>query len=166
MNNVIPCFLFRHKKIALSILKRSKDFQKKIDKSGALPVTKNPARKRYNLTLHTFFFYVTRDFIEFSAKSPCNICGKLVLTARLSIHVKTHSMGRSHMCEFCGRTFLHKNSLYYHMHLNHKGVTLAKNFVCTTCGYSCTWKSGLKIHEKTHTDERVKRNAFYLFTRI
>ena len=60
-NNAIVCFLFRHKKIALSILKRSKNFQKNIEQSSEreLPVTKNSARKRYNYTHMSFIYRIS-----------------------------------------------------------------------------------------------------------
>ena len=38
-----------------------------------------------------------------------------------------------------------------------------KNFLCTTCGYSCISKYKLQLHERTHTDERVKKKSSYLF---
>ena len=119
-------------------------------------LSRNLAVKNFQLIICSLFINILL-IILFSAKTGCKICGKLILTSRLSIHVKTHSVGRSLLCELCGRTFLHRSSLRNHIQCHHKGVARTKNFLCTTCGYSCISKYKLQLHERTHTDERVKK---------
>ncbi|KAL0839934.1 hypothetical protein ABMA28_016550 [Loxostege sticticalis] len=52
-------------------------------------------------------------------------------------------------CTQCGRVFLHRNSLMYHL-LSHSG----KQQVCRECGKSFYTAAALKIHKRVHSDLR------------
>ena len=80
----------------------------------------------------------------------------MVLASRLSIHLKIHSGVKSHLCDLCGRAFLLKAYLNAHIRINHRGTERPKRFMCSSCGYTCDQKHKLEVHERVHTDERVK----------
>lgn len=95
-------------------------------------------------------------FILFIAQTQCEQCGKMVLASRLSIHLKIHSGVKSHLCDLCGRAFLLKAYLNAHIRINHRGSERPKRFMCSSCGYTCDQKHKLEVHERVHTDERVR----------
>ena len=71
------------------------------------------------------FFSKTHLYSEmcwFAVQVQCEQCGKMVLAARLSIHLKIHSGVKSHLCELCGRTFTLKAYLNAHIRINHRGI--------------------------------------------
>lgn len=90
------------------------------------------------------------------AQTQCETCGKMVLASRLHIHRKIHSGIKSHLCDHCGRAFLLKAYLNAHIRINHRGLERQKRFMCSSCGYTCDQKHKLEVHERIHTDERVK----------
>lgn len=92
----------------------------------------------------------------FTAQTQCEQCGKMVLASRLSIHLKIHSGVKSHLCDLCGRAFLLKAYLNAHIRINHRGAERPKRFMCSSCGYTCDQKHKLEVHERVHTDERVR----------
>lgn len=124
----------QYKDIAESILKTQRDLDRKRKKNAAAALS--PPVKKSGLQVQ------------------CEQCGKMVLAARLSIHLKIHSGVKSHLCELCGRTFTLKAYLNAHIRINHRGTNRPKRFMCSSCGYTCDQRHKLEVHERVHTDER------------
>lgn len=103
--------------------------------------------------------YINYTFLRL-AKKQCNECGKMIHAKGFQDHVKLHSGIKSHLCELCGRAFVFRSSLNSHIRLNHRGISRTKppkNFMCSTCGHTVSSKERLGIHERIHTDERVRK---------
>ena len=100
---------------------------------------------------------IYRFVFFFAAQTQCEQCGKMVLASRLHIHRKIHSGVKSHLCDLCGRAFLLKAYLNAHIRVNHRGLERPKRFMCSSCGYTCDQRHKLEVHERIHTDERVKQ---------
>ena len=121
--------------------------------SKSMPVTKKSGRK----SLGYYFF------LNIQHQTQCEQCGKMVLASRLSIHLKIHSGVKSHLCDLCGRAFLLKAYLNAHIRINHRGTERPKRFMCSSCGYTCDQKHKLEVHERVHTDERVRIDCCCIF---
>ena len=127
---------------------------------------KKPARK--TIIFNTFCGHNHKNFllILFVAKTECKVCGKVVVASRLNLHLRTHSGTKSYLCDTCGRGFFQKTSLRAHIRYNHKGVKRPKGLLCTICGFTTDSKYHLEVHNRIHTDERVKRTAVPSFFEI
>nr|KAF6476998.1 zinc finger protein 445 [Rousettus aegyptiacus] len=58
-----------------------------------------------------------------------------------------HTLGTSHKCSDCGKTFSNSSHLAYHQRLH----TQEKRFKCRVCGKAFRWSSNRARHEKIHT---------------
>jgi hypothetical protein len=153
--------IYRYKDIARSILKRAKEIEQRKRENEAAklcPQTKKSGRK-FNLQLFSVFIILLKNILVLIlAQTQCEQCGKMVMASRLAIHLKIHSGIKSHLCDLCGRAFLLKAYLNAHIRINHRGTERPKRFMCSSCGYTCDQKHKLEVHERVHTDERVKHN--------
>ncbi|XP_055696309.1 zinc finger protein 37 homolog [Lutzomyia longipalpis] len=108
----------------------------------------------------------------------CNLCGKVLKSTSLRIHMTTHLPEANYECSHCGKRYKNKQSLKTHImvhrsdnpfkcnicgkcfsantpfqvHLrNHKGE---KPYLCPICGKSVTQYSGLTRHLQTHSEAK------------
>lgn len=82
----------------------------------------------------------------------CQICQKsLKYYSFLKRHETTHN--KRFQCDICGKILISKTSIKIHMERIHKRI---RNAACKKCGKQFFCKKDLKIHEKTHDDNRPK----------
>ena len=74
----------------------------------------------------------------------CPICQKVVASASLSSHKKTHLKEKPHKCNFCGVTVTFKSNLKKHIERAHLGIK-DKQVKCDECG---AMVRNLKVHYK------------------
>ena len=111
----------------------------------------------------------------------CTLCDKTFLyNAGLSRHMKTHTGNYPHQCSFCDKRFLETNernrhekrhtgslkaecphcfkevdkaSLSKHIQVVHLNI---RPFKCSTCGKDFAYRDKLKMHKRTHTNDRLE----------
>lgn len=84
----------------------------------------------------------------------CSICGKC-FTAKdsLRVHMFTHSGERPYKCSLCDASYTQSGHLHRHIKVTHEGKF---DYQCqyTGCDKSFYDLSSLRIHQRSHTDER------------
>ncbi|XP_072044388.1 uncharacterized protein [Amphiura filiformis] len=66
-------------------------------------------------------------------------------------HNMVHDDARPYACETCGRAFKNKEAVKKHVRIVHDKI---KEHVCRFCGLAFGLSGNLKLHERTHTNER------------
>lgn len=95
---------------------------------------------------------MTSSFFE------CQVCKKKFLEKRsLKEHYLTHRRERQHVCNFCGKAFVQKNHLLYHLASAHDSAPdgQASKHVCKICSRSFAFPFLLKKHEAGHVKRLV-----------
>nr|XP_029714440.1 zinc finger protein OZF-like [Aedes albopictus] len=113
-------------------------------------------------------------------KHVCKECGKCYKFATsLTLHRKTHRDEKLHICDTCGKSFVRAHGLKSHLltHVNEtpfecdkcqkqfKNLTMLrnhvvrvheaiKNFICSECDKPFATGAELKIHQRSHTNQR------------
>ncbi|XP_026317590.1 zinc finger protein 557-like isoform X1 [Hyposmocoma kahamanoa] len=79
----------------------------------------------------------------------CDICGKKFRTKPLmSAHKRqVHNMEKTHLCQFCSKSFFKK----YHLQIHLRTHTKEKPYNCTACGKFFSSSTALKSHQMTHS---------------
>ena len=79
--------------------------------------------------------------VDEETRSPCAICGKLILSSKMNCHLRTHD---SHSCKQCGKVFKRRSSLKQHELVQHLKVKLT----CPVegCGRTFQSRTALKSH--------------------
>ncbi|GJQ69060.1 hypothetical protein Trydic_g6224 [Trypoxylus dichotomus] len=83
-------------------------------------------------------------------KRPCPHCGKMILKSSMKLHLIQHT--DRHRCIHCLNRFNSKASLAQHIITVHTDI---KNHICCTCGKKFSSKTALKVHMKSHSNERL-----------
>ncbi|GJQ79047.1 hypothetical protein Trydic_g206 [Trypoxylus dichotomus] len=98
--------------------------------------------------------YHTVSTVDPKSQNKCAICDKTFIRKRiLKAHMKTHEQDksvRSHLCEWCGKSFRDKTSLNGHI-MSHTGN---KPHKCSYCEKSFARKGFLVLHERIHSGEK------------
>ena len=80
--------------------------------------------------------------------NPCPVCRKEFLSKwKLGNHVKGHLYYRSHICDECGKDFLHSFTLVEHIEIVHQGK---RPFQCDSCSKTFSRKGSLRTHKLLH----------------
>ncbi|KAI5633014.1 zinc-finger associated domain (zf-AD) domain-containing protein [Phthorimaea operculella] len=81
----------------------------------------------------------------------CKVCSKVLSSVpSLKHHMERH-MGKSSICEHCGREFCSKSELLYHLASTHD---IGKRYFCKECSFKSPNKNELMVHNRIHTGER------------
>jgi len=79
----------------------------------------------------------------------CPVCEKEFLSKwKLANHVKGHTNNRNHICDECGKDFLHGPSLVEHIEIVHQGK---RPFECSTCLKTFSRGGSLRTHKLIHS---------------
>lgn len=102
---------------------------------------------RHKSISHTYSNKVSRNFM-------CNVCGKcFTANDSLRVHMFIHTGERPYRCSMCDATYVQSGHLNRHIKVVHEGKL---NYQCqhTGCEKSFYDLSSLKVHERSHTNER------------
>ncbi|CAL8112110.1 unnamed protein product [Orchesella dallaii] len=88
----------------------------------------------------------------------CTVCGKVFkCKSNRDQHLETHEENREnrHKCSHCPKAFSSHNGQKYHVRREHKiGVSSVNEPKCSKCHKTYSSKAQLRIHLRTHTNER------------
>ena len=88
-----------------------------------------------------------------SYKHVCSICKRAFRIApTLKKHMLVHTGEKPYTCHDCGGRFRTKSNLQSHIRGVH--TVQEKNYVCSVCGKMFAHNFILKIHMRTHTDDK------------
>eukprot|EP00092_Neocalanus_flemingeri_P024913 GFUD01027018.1.p1 GENE.GFUD01027018.1~~GFUD01027018.1.p1 ORF type:complete len:408 (+),score=82.77 GFUD01027018.1:67-1290(+) len=80
---------------------------------------------------------------------PCPVCGKEFLSRwKLQNHANGHSNNRCHICDECGKDFLHNFTLIDHIEVVHQGK---RPYQCDGCPKTFSRKGSLRAHKLIHS---------------
>jgi len=80
---------------------------------------------------------------------PCPVCGKEFLSKwKLENHVQGHLNNRCHICDECGKDFLHSFTLVERIEIVHQGK---RPFQCEGCPKTFARKGSLRTHKLIHS---------------
>ena len=91
-------------------------------------------------------------------KNPCEMCGKIFNKSQMRKHmlqIHTENDKKPFICELCGKGFINKQKLKYHMN-THTGN---KPFVCDLCGTGFAHKANMRVHIKAHKGIRRQKKT-------
>ncbi|KAL3275835.1 hypothetical protein HHI36_020577 [Cryptolaemus montrouzieri] len=88
-------------------------------------------------------------------KAVCEVCGAVVVSLHLKRHMLVHQE-KTHVCQYCGKGYVQKNTLTDHVKRKHEGDEKDLNTLCFICGEICSDLKGLTTHLNTHTDDKLK----------
>ncbi|KAI4457649.1 zinc finger and scan domain-containing [Holotrichia oblita] len=83
-------------------------------------------------------------------KKPCSLCGKMILKSSMKLHLIQHT--DRHRCTQCLNRFNSRASLQQHIITVHTDI---KDYVCSTCGKKFSSKTSMRVHMKSHSNERL-----------
>ncbi|XP_015834141.1 zinc finger protein OZF isoform X23 [Tribolium castaneum] len=96
-----------------------------------------------------------RQFQHEGQRLICEICSKMFKDKEhFKVHVRKHDpdhIQEVFKCDICNEIFHWKAQLNYHLKRKHE---VSDNYVCDTCGKSCSSLSGLRLHKTTHSGEK------------
>ncbi|KAK9885890.1 hypothetical protein WA026_013765 [Henosepilachna vigintioctopunctata] len=87
-------------------------------------------------------------------KAICEVCGAIVVSLHLKRHMLVHQE-KTHMCQYCGKGYVQKNTLTDHVKRKHEGQQKNMNTLCFICGKLCNDLKHLTTHLNTHTKEKL-----------
>lgn len=102
---------------------------------------------RHKSISHTYSNKVFRNFM-------CNMCGKcFTANDSLRVHMFIHTGERPYRCSMCDATYVQSGHLNRHIKVVHEGKL---NYQCQHIGCDKSFYdlSSLKVHERSHTNER------------
>jgi len=109
--------------------------------------------KRENIKKHL------REKHKVGAKFKCEFCNKLFsFNNTLQKHKRAHTQEKDFFCEECGEGFVYKEKLLRHkrnVHLPKEEKEKLKKEMCQICGFSCYFKSKLKVHMEIHNSKKM-----------
>lgn len=98
-----------------------------------------------------------RNQIEYrKSRRPCEICGKLILTVLIPIHMRMHNNIRPHKCAYCGMDFLTSTAHKSHVRVH----TGDRPYKCDLCDKTFRQGAHLRDHKIRHTGERAFHCSF------
>lgn len=84
----------------------------------------------------------------------CEVCGKVLSSSSMYMHMRVHTGERPYKCETCGKSFAASCNLSVHIRVH----TGEKPYKCDTCDKRFTIKNNLIKHTKLHSDnEKVRK---------
>lgn len=87
----------------------------------------------------------------------CQYCNKAYTKlSNLIRHLKTHDDNKTHLCNVCHKTFAMGQDLIDHLN-RHKGFT---PHACNICNKSYMQISKLRNHQRSHSEDKVRRSDF------
>jgi len=96
---------------------------------------------------------------KIGAKFKCEFCNKLFsFNNTLQKHKRSHTHEKEFFCEECGEGFVYKEKLIRHkrnVHLPPEEKEKLKKEMCQICGFSCYFKSKLKVHMEIHNSKKM-----------
>ena len=84
----------------------------------------------------------------------CDVCQyECISRSALEKHILTHTKVRPHSCGECGKKFVQRSHVNYHMKTVHAplGTERPKHYACLKCGARFATSSTLRKHSRTHT---------------
>lgn len=90
------------------------------------------------------------------SRTPCEICGKLILTVLRTTHMRMHNNVRPHKCAYCEMDFITSSARTAHMRVH----TNVRPFKCDLCDKSYRQSSHLGAHKLRHSGERAFKCSF------